>query len=69
MEASLRDSLVEVCTRLLNCFVIVGKTSIQLLTPFSKKGRLRRSLTVRLNLRAKTAPYELFLEQILMLFF
>ena len=44
------------------CFVIMGMTSIQLPSPFSKTGRLRRSLIVLLKRSAKTAPYELFLE-------
>ena len=61
-EASFEDSFVEVCILLLYCFVIVGKTSIQQPSHFSKTGFLRRSLILRLNLSAKTAPYEIFLE-------
>ena len=51
------------------CSVIVGNTLIQIPSPFSKSGRLRRSLIVQLNLSAKTTPYELFLEKNLILFF
>ena len=40
----------------------MGKTSIQLPTPFSKTGFQRRSLVVRLNLSAKAVPREVFLE-------
>ena len=53
---------MEECIPLLYCFDIAGKTSIQLPSHFSKTGLLRRSLIVRLNLSAKRAPNELFLE-------
>ena len=60
-------NLVDECNRLLYCFVIVGNISIHLPSPFSKTGRLGRFLIVRLNLSAKTAPKEVFLEKCLML--
>ena len=40
----------------------MGNISIQLPTPFSKTGRLGRSLVVRTSLPAKTPSNELFLE-------
>ena len=52
-EAGIGVNLVGVCTRLIYCFNITDNTSIQLPSPFSKTGRLRRSLIVQLNLSAK----------------
>ena len=61
-EASFGDSFVDEWILLLYCFVIVGNISIQLASPRSKTIFLSRSLIVRLNLSAKTAPFELFLD-------
>ena len=55
-------NLVDECILLFYCFVIIGNTSIQLASLRSKTIFLRRSLIGRLNISAKTAPYELFLE-------
>ena len=55
-------SLVDACILPLHCFVLLANISIQLLSPFSKTGFLRRSQILLLNISAKTAPNELFLE-------
>ena len=60
-------NLVEVCTRLFYCFVIVGNTSIQLPSPFSKTSRLTRSLLLLLKRSAKTTPNDVILESCTML--
>ena len=55
-------NLIDDCVLLLYCFIIVGNTSIQLASTFSKTGRLRISLIVRLKRSAKTAPRNVFPE-------
>ena len=45
----------------------MDNSSVHLLSTFSKTGLLRRSLIVRLNLPAKTAPKNVSLEKCLIL--
>ena len=48
-------------------FVFEGNTSIQFSSPFSKMGVLRRSLILRLNFQATSAPTVVFPENLLLL--
>ena len=57
---SIGENLLEVCTRLLFCFDIVGNISIQLPLPFSKTGRLGKSPRILLTFSAKQLLYQYF---------